>query len=255
MATNIRKPDWTREMAKLRRRAAAGDTASITNLALTLAGGIQDRNGRCLVRRNSPYSVRLFRRAAESGDPTAAGGLGYAYDVGQGIRRDKDLALKWYRRAARSGNTTAASNVATVFRDGGNLSRAHQWLLRTVEMGDGDAAVSAGYGYLYEIGVRRDVNSARRMFRRALKDSDTSAYGREEALYNLAIAHVDSGNPRRAIAFLERANEDGDYPEAAALLAQIIAKVELKPCRCRRHLNKHLRGHAKCPQHSHNDLR
>jgi hypothetical protein len=34
-------------------------------------------------------------------------------------------------------------------------------------MGDGDAAVTAGYGYLYAIGVRRDVSSARRMFRRA----------------------------------------------------------------------------------------
>jgi TPR repeat protein len=222
MATHIRKPDWTQVVARLKRRAAAGDTASITVLGLTLADGIQDRNGRCLVRRNSPYSVRLFRRAAESGDPTAAGALGYAYDVGQGIRCDKGLALKWYRRAGRMGNTVAASNIATIFRDGGNLRRAHQWLLRTVEMGDADAAVSAGYGYLYGIGVRRDVNSARRMFRRALKDSDTSSYGREEALYNLAIAHVDSGNPGRAIAFLERANEDGDYPEAAALLAQII---------------------------------
>jgi uncharacterized protein len=202
-----------------------------------------------------PIQLASVRRAAESGDPTAAGALGYAYDVGQGIRCDKGLALKWYRRAGRMGNTVAASNIATIFRDGGNLRRAHQWLLRTVEMGDADAAVSAGYGYLYGIGVRRDLNSARRMFRRALKDSDTSSYGREEALYNLAIAHVDSGNPGRAIAFLERANEDGDYPEAAALLAQIIAKAELKPCRCRRHLNKHLCGHANCPQHSANGLR
>jgi hypothetical protein len=40
----------------------------------------------------------------------------------------------------------------------------------------------------------------------------------------------------------------------SALLAQIIAKAELKPCHCRRHLDKHLRGHAKCPQHSVNDL-
>lgn len=255
MATRIRKLNWLREMARLKRRAAAGDIASITDLGLTLAEGIQDRNGRCLVRRNSRYSVRLFRRAAEGGDPTAAGSLGYAYDVGQGIPGDKAVALKWYRRAARMGNTTAASNIATVYRDKGNLKRAHQWLLRTVEMGDGDAAVSAGYGYLYGIGVRRDVSAARRMFRRALKDSDTSPYGREEALYNLAIAHVDTGNPRRAIPFLERANQDGDYPEAAALLAQIIAGAELKPCRCRRHLHKHLRGHAKCPQHTVNGLR
>jgi TPR repeat protein len=250
MATHIRRLDWTREVARLKRLVAAGDTASITELGLTLVDGIQDRNGRWLVRRNWPYSVRLFRSAAERGDPTAAGALGYAYDVGQGIRSDRALALKWYRRAARMGDTTAASNIATVYRDKGDLRRAHQWLLRTVEMGDGCAAVTAGYGYLYGIGVRRDLSSARRMFRRALRELDTSAYGREEALYNLAIAHVDSGNPRRAIPFLASANGDGDYPEAAALLAQILAKTELRPCRCRRHLRKHLRGHAKCPQHS-----
>ena len=255
MVTRIRKPDWPRVMARLERRAAAGDIASITDLGLTLADGIQDRNGRCIVRRNARYSVRLFRRAAEAGDPTAAGALGYAYDVGKGIPGDKASALEWYRLAARMGSTTAASNIAMVYRDKGNLRRAHQWLLRTVEMGDGDAAVSAGYGYLYGIGVRRDVSSARRMFRRALKGSDASPFGREEALYNLAIAHVDTGNPRRAIPFLERANKDGDYPEAAALLAQIIARAELKPCRCRRDLYKHLRGHAKCPRHTVNGRR
>lgn len=249
-ARYVGKPKWARVMARLRRRAAAGDVPSIRDLGLTLADGIQDGNGRCLVRRNSAYSVRLLRRAAESGDPTAAGALGYAYDVGCGIRGDKALALKWYRRAARMGNAVGASNIATVYRDKGDLGLAHRWLLRAVEMGHGDAAVAAGYGYLYGIGVRTDVSSARRMFRRALRGGDASPYGREEALYNLAIAHVDSGHLHQAIPFLERANKDGDYPEAASLLAQIRAKSEPSPCRCRRHLYKHLRGHAKCPQHS-----
>jgi hypothetical protein len=91
------------------------------------------------------------------------------------------------------------------------------------------------------------------MFRRALRAGDTSHFGREEAFYNLAMADVDSGNRRRAIPLLEQANQDNDYPEAASLLAQIRANTELRPCRCRRHLNKHLRGHAKCPQHPAND--
>jgi len=249
MATRMRKPDWSRVLARLKHRAAAGDVASIRDLGLTLADGIQDRNGRCLVRRNSAYSVRLLQRAAAAGDSSAAGSLGYAYDVGRGIRRDKTLALQWYRRAARTGSTTAATNIATVYRDMGNLSVAHQWLLRAANMGDGDAAVTAGYGYLYGIGIRRDLASARRMFRRALRATDTSPYGREEALYHLAIADIDSGKRRRAVPLLKQANKDGDYPEAESLLTQIRATTELRPCRCRRHLNKHLRGHAKCPQH------
>jgi TPR repeat protein len=122
--------------------------------------------------------------------------------------------------------------------------------LRAVEMGDGDAAVTAGYGYLYGIGVRRNISAARWMLQRALRARNITPTDREEALYNLAIVHVDSGAPRRAIPFLERANKDGDYPEATSLLAQIRTKAELRPCRCRRHLDKHLRGHAECSLHS-----
>ena len=100
-------------MARLRRRVAVGDIAAIGDLVLTLADGIQDRDGRCLVRRNSVYAVRLLRHAAESGDRTAAGALGYAYDVGKGVGRDTALALKWYRRATQMGDTVAAGDTST----------------------------------------------------------------------------------------------------------------------------------------------
>lgn len=237
-------------MARLRRRVAAGDVAAIRDLGLTLAEGIQDRSGRSIVRRNSSYAVRLLRRAAESGDAVAASTLGYSYDVGRGIRRDISLALQWYRQATRMGDSTAASNIATVYRDKGNLRLAHKWVLRAMEMGDGDAAVTAGYGYLYGIGVRRDSRCAGRMLRRALRSSEISMYGWEEALYNLALAAVDSGYRYRAIPLLKQANADCDYPEAASLLSQILAKrTELVPCRCRRNLNKRLRGHARCQLH------
>lgn len=253
MAKRTRELDyWSGLLARLRRGAASGDIASIRDLGLTLADGIQDRNGRCLVRRNSAYSVRLLQRAAERGDSTAANSLGYAYDVGKGIGRDKALALKWYRRAVRIGDIAAATNIATIYRDQGNLRLAHQWLLRAANMGDGDAAVTAGYGYLYGIGVRRDLAAARRILRRAVRAtniSNISPYGREEALYHLAVADIDSGNRRHAVGLLEQANNDDDFPEAASLLAQIRAATESMPCRCRRHLNKHLPGHANCPQH------
>jgi TPR repeat protein len=249
MITRITKPDWSRVLARLERRAATGDVASIRDLGLTLADGIQDRDGRSLVRRNAPYSIRLLRRAAECGDAAAAASLGYAYDVGRGIRSDKALALQWYRRAARVGCITAASNIATLYRDAGKLRLAHQWLLRATYMGDGDAAVTAGYGLLYGIGVRRNLASARRMFHRAIRATDTTPSDREEALYHLAIASIDSGNRRRAVALLKQANRDGDYPEAESLLIQLRDASELRPCRCRRYLNKQLRGHAKCPQH------
>jgi TPR repeat protein len=176
--------------------------------------------------------------------------LGHAYDIGQGVRRNTALAIKWYRRAVERGETIAAANMATVYRDRGQLRVAHQWYIRAMDMHDGDAAVDAGYGYLYGVGVRRDLRSAKRLLRVAVRSTLITESGREEALYHLAIAEIDSGRPTRAIPLLEQASKDDDYPEAASLLAQIREKTELRPCRCRRDLYKHLPGHAKCPQHT-----
>jgi TPR repeat protein len=235
-------------MATLRRRAAAGEVAAMTDLGLSLLEGVQDRDGRCLVRRHSPYAVRLLRSAADSGDSTAAFALAYAYDTGKGARRDTTQALRWYRRAARDGSDIAAANIATIYRNRGNLRLAHHWLLRAANRGDGDAALTAGYDYLYGIGVRRDRRSARRLLHRALR-GNTTPCGREEALYHLAVADIDRGDLRGAIPFLEQASKDGDYPEAQSLLAQIRARTTLDPCRCRRHIWKDLPGHADCPVH------
>lgn len=250
--TRMTKHDRSRRVAHLRRAAASGDIAAIRDLGLTLRDGVQDEQGRSLVRSNSAHAVRLFHRAAQSGDGAAASALAHAYDIGQGVRRNTALAIKWYRRAVKQGETIAAANMATVYRDQGRLRLAHQWYLRAMHMDDGDAAVDAGYGYLYGIGVRRDLRSARRILQVALRSTFITQSGREEALYHLAVAAVDSGKPTRAIPLLKQANKDGDYPEAASLLAQIKAKIELTPCRCRRDLYKHLPGHAQCPQHAAN---
>lgn len=243
------KSHWKRRLAQLKPGASAQDIAAARDLALDLLDGIQDQQGRSVVRRNAPYAVRLLQQTAEYGDSCAAAMLGYAYDVGHGTRRNTSLAIKWYHRAFKQGEALAAANLATVYRDRGNLRLSHQWHLRAMRMGDGNAAVDAGYDYLYGIGVRKNLRSARRMLQHALRSTDISQLGREEALYHLAVAEIDHGSPRLAIPLLRKANRDGDYPEAASLLAQMRSKATPMPCRCRRALNKNLRGHAKCPQH------
>ncbi len=205
------------------------------------------------MRRNPPYAVRLLQSTAEGGDSTTAPILAYAYDVGHGIRRDVGLAIQWYPRALRKGEFMAAANLATIYRDHGNLRFSHQWHLRATKTGDGDAAVDAGYDYLYGIGVRKDLRSARRMLQHALRSTFITQMGREEALYHLAVAEIDNGSPPLAVPLLRKANKDGDYPEAASLLTQIRSKATPIPCRCRRTLNKNLRGHANCLQHPIND--
>ena len=219
------------------------------DLGLNLFEGIQDRRGRSLVRRNPGMAVTWFRMAASHGDSTAAGSLGYAYDVGLGTQRNVEQAIRWYRRATKLGNASAASNLATVYRDAGKARLAFQWWKRSEDMGDGDAAVDVGYCYQYGIGTRRDPVRAKRLFRRAIASRNISQYGREDAMYHLAVQLIDEGQVRLALPLLKRACADDDFPEAMSLVNQIKAQSTCVPCRCKRHINKALYGHATCALH------
>lgn len=250
MVRQARKPTWDRVIAGLRKGVAAGNFHAMTELAITINDGIRGPNGRVLVRRNAPYAFRLLRRAVESGDENAAGSLGYAYDVGQGTKRNVAQAIRWYRRAARSGDSTATSNLATVYRDAGKVALAFQWWKRAADMRDGDAAVDVGYCYQYGIGTRKNTANAKRLFRRAIVSKDISQYGREEAMYHLAVQFIDEGKPQFAIPLLKRAAADDDFPEAALVLKQLTKNSDYDPCRRRRFINKQLRGHTKCSLHA-----
>jgi tetratricopeptide (TPR) repeat protein len=218
-------------------------------LGLTLFEGIQDYAGKHLVRPDPKAAVRWFRIAADRKDPTSAGALGYAYDVGIGTRRNAALAKSWYRKATKWGSSTAAANLATVYRDTGKATLALRWWRKAAAMSDGDAMVDIGYCYLYGIGTRSNPAKARRALQRAIASNNITEYRREEAMYHLAITSMDAGNARAAVSLLKAANTDADYPEAANALAQIRSAEPFVPCRCRRRINKHLRGHASCLLH------
>jgi uncharacterized protein len=249
MLRSLTKRGWRDHIASLRRQADTGEVSAMTDLGLNLFEGIQDRKERSIVRRNPSAAVTWFRQAANRGDSTAASALGYAYNVGLGTKRNVAIAIRWYRRAARSGNSTATYNLATVYRDAGKPRRAFQWWKRAADMRDGDAAVDVGNCYQYGIGTRKSAANAKRMFRRAIASRDISQYGREEAMYHLAVQFIDEGKRRSAFPLLKRASADDDFPEAASVLTQLRTESDYVPCRCKRFINKQLRGHTKCLLH------
>lgn len=250
MLRSLTKRGWRDHIASLVRQADAGDVSAMTDLGLNLLEGIQDRKGRSIVRRNPRAAVAWFRQAASRGDSTAASSLGYAYNVGLGTKRNVAQAIRWYRKAARSGDSTATYNLATVYRDAGKAVLAFQWWERAADMRDGDAAVDVGYCYKYGIGTRKNTANAKRMFKRAIASKDISQYGREEAMYHLAVQFIDEENRQFAFPLLKQAAADDDFPEAESLLNQLNTNSEYVPCRCRRFINKQLRGHTKCSLHA-----
>jgi TPR repeat protein len=241
--------DFPKYFSELRRRVSQGDVSAMCDLGMWLQEGFQDRKGRSVLRSNPAYAFRLLKAAAEGGYKEAAASLGYAYDIGLGTKRNKRQAVRWYTVDYRNGHSGGAANLATVYRDLGDLRGAFGWWMRAAALGDGDAMSDAGYCYQYGIGVRKNIASARRLYRRAIAARDISMWGREEALYQLGVSYVDTGKPILAMPLLKRAALDGDYPEAAATLEQIQTERPIEACRCRRFILKDLNGHAKCAVH------
>lgn len=80
----------------------------------------------------------LFLLAANDGSVDAFNNVGYAYDVGHGVRRSRSEAIRWYRRALATGDPVAASNLGTMFRKSSPRT-ARRWFERAVELGLSDA--------------------------------------------------------------------------------------------------------------------
>jgi TPR repeat protein len=62
------------------------------------------------VQQDFAEAVRLYRNAADQGEPLAQNNLGIMYATGQGIPKDNVQALMWFSLAASAGNQIAAGN-------------------------------------------------------------------------------------------------------------------------------------------------
>jgi TPR repeat protein len=114
----------------------------------------------------------LFSRAAEAGDRFSQLDLGYFFDTGLYVRKDKEEALRWYHKAYRQGEASAANNIATVHRDSGELRKMIWWFRRAAALGEDDTFFELGRCYEMGLGVRKNFDTAKRLYRRVLRSRD-----------------------------------------------------------------------------------
>jgi len=169
-------------------------------------------------------------------------------------KRSSEIA-RLKKKLQSTGLEIHVANIAASYRMAGNRRRAFHWWKRAAgePWKDGSALMELGYCYQYGIGVRRDADAACAAYRSAIRSKRIDEYSREEALYHLAIAHLDLDaaprGRRRAAKLLREAASDGDYPQAAALLAHLETHEPLSVCRCGRGLGRKFGGKAQCPLH------
>jgi TPR repeat protein len=245
--------DIERRLTTLRRAIEKGDGDASFELGCLFDDGETDHAGGQVIRPDAKKAVAAYRRAVELGRVEALLNLGMCYANGRGVRRSQERELRCYAELWRlRRDWAAAANTACVCRARENLRAAFAWWAKAVAAGGGDELVNLGYCRYYGIGVRRDPTRAMEAFRRACRTTDITVFSKEEARYHLAVAHLDLGgaaNRRRARALLARANRDADYPEAGALLDQLQAGGDVRPCRCVRGLARKAPGQAPCVVH------
>ncbi len=248
---NQSKKAWIRRLRYLEKMGEMGDLKALSDLGLSLIEGIQDSCGRTIVRRNQKKGFRLLTLASESGEESAFFPLACALDGGWGVQRNEKEALRWYYRAVNNGDSAAANNISTIHRDKRNLELAFKWLYRAWKMGDGDAAEDVGYCYHLGIGVKKNLLLAERAYRNAIRSKCITEWGRQEAMYNLAVIQIEQGTLatiRKAKTLLIRANKDDDYPQAKKLLSSLEKGQKIEPCLCRAKLAGDL-AKRWCPLH------
>lgn len=86
--------------------------------------------------RDYAEAVKLWSKAAASGNAEAQRKLGDCYFHGDGITEDYWEACKWYMKAAEQGDTVAQSMVKCYFCLEKNKPRDHTILKMAAELGD-----------------------------------------------------------------------------------------------------------------------
>lgn len=164
-----------------------------------------------------------FRKAADSGDPTAQNNLGYLYLTGIGVDPDEAAAARWFARALAGGSQEGKLNLALIYLKGSapmrDVSLALNLLNQLAEQHNAHAEDTLGVMYLSGDGVPRDTAAAEKWFTRAAKHGDAHARFALGALNSIEPEHAH--DLPKAVKFL-RLSAQGGYTRAMYILGYVL---------------------------------
>ncbi len=76
-----------------------------------------------IVKRDVPRAVAYLKTSAAAGEPRAQRELGTLHDHGQGVPYSLEEAARWYLAAARAGLPDAQHNIAVMFENGEGVAK------------------------------------------------------------------------------------------------------------------------------------
>lgn len=131
--------------------------------------------------RNRDYTKaeKLFRPAANRGEPLAQYRIGEMYNLGQGVPKDYAEAVKWYAKAADQNYTQAELNLGVLYYNGQGVPldyiAALKLFLKAARRGDAAAQFSVGNVFYNGDGVTKDFAVAARWYLKAAEQGHSNA--------------------------------------------------------------------------------
>jgi len=173
---------------------ATTSAAPAVNAASLYSQGLARYHGTGGVSRDYTEAARLFRQAADQGNPAAQNMLGYMYGAGLGVTRSDTEAVRLYRLSANQGHARGQFNLGTMYRDGVGVAQDYAEAARLFRLAanQGLAAGQDALGRMYRTGrgVTRDDVEAVRLYRLAADQGDAIAQNNLGSMHESGLAVI-----------------------------------------------------------------
>ncbi|KAJ1310400.1 hypothetical protein OPQ81_007138 [Rhizoctonia solani] len=199
------QPKNPREGVPWLRRAAEQADAENPH-ALHELGLLHEQPGSQIVVHDEAYAKDLFTRAAQLGYVRSQFKLGTAYEYGQlTCPVDPKRSIAWYTKAAQKGDAEAELALSGWYLTGSegvlkqSDSEAYLWARRAANKGLSKAEYAVGYYAEVGIGLKVDIEFAKRWYMRAAAQGNKRAMARLTDLKRAGNRRVGAGaRPTRA---------------------------------------------------------
>lgn len=134
--------------------------------------------------RNEEKAARLYRFAAELGNPQGQFTVGAMYASGYGVPKNTSKAIQWYTKAANQGYSKAFCNLGSTHENiMRNYTEAAEFYRKAAELGDMYGQFNLGRMYDDGIGVKQDYAKSFKWFKKSAEQ------GYVKAMHNVAVCY------------------------------------------------------------------
>ncbi|CAG8641018.1 uncharacterized protein OCT59_018454 [Rhizophagus irregularis] len=151
--------------------------------------------------RSEKHAIEEFKKAADLGYAPSCFKLGCCYEYGQlGCPVDPRQSIRYYSRAAEKGHSEAELALSGWYLTGSNGilnqsdTEAYLWARKAADKGLAKAEYAIGYFTEVGIGVKADIEEARRWYMRAAAQGNKRAMQR---LKELNFGHAGRAKPAK----------------------------------------------------------